>query len=152
MTVWATESKTKKGPKSQKTKNYQLVDWSVVDFLHAVLLLQLQVLLPEGVDGVNHDLDQLDLGVSQPVLVGDIVGVASLTTGLSTGAARLDCQLFSASLQRVNAVLGPAGQVDVDGGPHAGAEVGGAGVDVSVLLGQSVLLAGLGLDGLLDSL
>ena len=119
-------------------------------FLHAVLLLQLQVLLPEGVDGVNHDLDQLDLGVSQPVLVGDIVGVASLTTGLSTGAAGLDCQLLSASLQFVNALLGPAGEVDVDGGPHAGAEVGGAGVDVSVLLGQSVLLPGLGLDGLLD--
>merc|ERR1712072_98506 len=121
-------------------------------FLHAVLLLQLQVLLPEGVDGVNHDLDQLDLGVSQPVLVGDIVGVASLTTGLSTGAARLHVELLTASLQRVNAVLGPAGQVNVDGGPHAGAEVGGAGVDISVLLGQSVVLAGLSLDGLLDGL
>merc|ERR1739848_987039 len=119
--------------------------------LHAVLLLQLNVLLPEGVDGVNHDLDQLDLGVSQPVLVGDVVGVASLTTGLSPGPAGLDCQLFSASLQFVNPFLGQSRQVDVDGGPHAGAEVGGAGVDVSVLLGQSVLLAGLGLDGLLDS-
>ena len=42
--------------------------------LHSVLLLELQILLPESVDGVNHDLDQLDLGVSQPVLVGDIVG------------------------------------------------------------------------------
>ena len=42
-------------------------------FLHAVLLLQLQILLPQSVDGVNHDLDQLDLGVSQPVLVRDIV-------------------------------------------------------------------------------
>ena len=66
----------KKGPKSQKTKNYQLVDWSVVVRLHAVLLLQLQVLLPEGVDGVNHDLDQLDLGVAETVLVGDIISVA----------------------------------------------------------------------------
>merc|ERR1719411_485116 len=98
------------------------------------------------------DLDQLHLGVSQSVLVGDIVGVASLTTGLSTGAARLHVELLTASLQRVNAVLGPAGEVDVDGGPHAGAEVGGAGVDVSVLLGQSVVLPGLGLDGLLDRL
>merc|ERR1719337_175959 len=93
---------------------------------------------------------KLDLGVSQPVLVGDVVGVASLTTGLSTGATGLHIELLTASLQRVNAVLGPAGQVHVDGGPHAGAEVGGAGVDVAVLLGQSVLLAGLGLDGLLD--
>merc|ERR1711913_190135 len=103
-------------------------------FLHAVLLLQLQVLFPEGVDGVNHDLDQLDLGVSQPVLVGDVVGVASLTTGLSTGAAGLHVELLTASLQLVNAVLGPAGKVHVDGGPHAGAEVRGAGVDVAVLL------------------
>ena len=120
--------------------------------LHAVLLLQLNVLLPEGVDGVDHDLDQLDLGVSQPVLVGDIVGVASLTAGLSPGTAGLDSQLLTASLQLVHALLGPAGQVHVDGGPHAGAQVGGAGVDVSVLLGQSVVLAGLRLDGLLDSL
>ena len=120
--------------------------------LHAVLLLQLNVLLPEGVDGVNHDLDELDLGVSQPVLVGDIVGVASLTAGLPPGTAGLDRQLLTASLQLVHALLGPAGQVHVDGGPHAGAQVGGAGVDVSVLLGQSVVLARLGLDGLLDGL
>ena len=40
-----------------------------------MLLLPLEVLLPQGVDTVNHDLDQLDLGVSQSVLVGDVVGV-----------------------------------------------------------------------------
>ena len=45
-------------------------------FLHAVLLLPLEVLLPEGVDTVNHDLDQLNLGVSKTMLVGDVVGVA----------------------------------------------------------------------------
>ena len=67
--------------------------------LHAVLLLQLNVLLPEGVDGVNHDLDELDLGVSQPVLVGDIVGVASLTTGLSPGAARLEMKFLTSLLE-----------------------------------------------------
>ena len=120
--------------------------------LHSVLLLELQILLPQSVDGVNHDLDQLDLRVSQPVLVGDVVGVASLTPGLSTGTTGLDGQLLTASLQLVHALLGPAGQVHVDGGSHAGAEVGGAGVDVAVLLGQSVVLAGLSLHGLLDSL
>ena len=41
-----------------------------------VLLLELEVLLPQGVDGVNHDLDQLDLGVAETVLVGDVIGVA----------------------------------------------------------------------------
>ena len=120
--------------------------------LHSVLLLELEILLPESVDGVNHDLDELDLGVSEPVLVGDVVGVASLAAGLSAGATGLDSELLAASLQLVNGLLGPAGQVHVDGGPHAGAQVGGAGVDVSVLLGQSVVLAGLRLDGLLDSL
>ena len=41
-----------------------------------MLLLELEVLLPQGVDGVNHDLDELDLGVSEPVLVRDVVGVS----------------------------------------------------------------------------
>ena len=122
------------------------------DNLHSVLLLELNILLPESVDSVNHDLDQLDLGVSQPVLVGDVVGVTSLATRLSAGAAGLDSQLLTPGLQLVNSLLGPAGQVNVDRGSHASAQVGGAGVDVSVLLRQSVVLARLGLDRLLDSL
>ena len=44
--------------------------------LQAVLLLQGLVLLPEGVDTVNHGLDEGDLGVSKPVLVGHVVGAA----------------------------------------------------------------------------
>ena len=44
--------------------------------LHAVLLLELEVLLVQGVDAVNHALHKLDLGVAQTVLVGDVVGVA----------------------------------------------------------------------------
>ena len=43
--------------------------------LHAVLLLELQILLPQGVDSVNHDLDELNLRVSETVLVGDVIGV-----------------------------------------------------------------------------
>ena len=41
-----------------------------------MLLLELEVLLVEGVDTVNHALDELNLGVAQAVLVGDVVGVA----------------------------------------------------------------------------
>ena len=41
-----------------------------------MLLLELQILFPEGVDSVNHDLDQLDLGVAETVLVGDVISVA----------------------------------------------------------------------------
>ena len=47
-----------------------------VGCLHSVLLLELDVLLPEGVDSVDHALHELDLGVAEAVLVGDVVGVA----------------------------------------------------------------------------
>ena len=48
----------------------------VVVGLHAVLLLEFEVLLPEGVDAVDHALHELDLGVPEAVLVRDVVGVA----------------------------------------------------------------------------
>ena len=41
-----------------------------------VLLLELEVLLPQGIDGVNHDLNQLHLGIAETVLVGDVISVA----------------------------------------------------------------------------
>merc|ERR1712227_164049 len=120
--------------------------------LHSVLLLELEVLLPQGVDGVNHDLDQLDLGVAETVLVRDVIGVASLTTRLSLGATGLDSELLAPGLELVHGLGGPSREVHVDGGPHASAQVGGAGVDVSVLLGAGVVLASLSLDGISDSL
>ena len=40
----------------------------------------------------------------------------------------------------------------MDGGPHASAQVGGAGVDVAELLGQLEVLARLSLDAVTDSL
>ena len=125
---------------------------SSVRNLHAVLLLQLEVLLPEGVDTIDHGLDELNLGVAETVLVGNVVGVAGLAAGLAAGATGLESELLAPGLQLVDAVLGPAGKVDVDGGPHAGAKVGGAGVDVAELGGQQEVLAGLGLDGVADGL
>merc|ERR1719370_2435406 len=86
-------------------------------------LLVLLVLLPQGVDAINHLLDELNLGVSEPVLVGDVIGEASLATRLSTGSTGLQVKLLATSLQLVNAVLGPARQVNVDRGPHASAKV-----------------------------
>ena len=41
-----------------------------------MLLGELSVLLHQGVDAVNHLLDELHLGVAKSVLVGDIVGDA----------------------------------------------------------------------------
>ena len=133
-----------------------------------MFLLESLVFLPEGVDTVNHGLNKLDLGVSQPVLVGHVVGAAcgcqgksssedskKLTieaTRLSTGSTGLDCELLAPLLQGVKTLLGVSGQVNHDGGPHAGSEVGGAGVDVAELLGEGKVLAGLSLDGVSDSL
>ena len=110
------------------------------------------ILLPQGIDTIYHLLDQLNLGVPKPVLVRDVIGVAGLSTRLTLGAAGLQVQLLATGLQGVNAVLGPSGQVNMDRGPHAGTEVGGARVDISVLLIKAKVLAGLLLDGITDSL
>merc|ERR1712198_47467 len=40
----------------------------------------------------------------------------------------------------------------MDGGSHASSKIGWAGVDVSVLLGEGIVLARLGLDGIANSL
>ena len=76
----------------------------------------------------------------------------SLATRLTAGATGLDSQLLTPGLQLVNSLLGPSGQVNVDGGSHASAQVGGAGVDVAELGGQQEVLAGLSLDGVADGL
>jgi len=115
-------------------------------------LLELFVFVPEGVHTINHLLDELNLGVSEPVLVGDVVGVSGLATRLSTGATGLQVKLLATSLELVNTVLGPARQVNVDRGPHASTKVGGAGVDVAILLVKTEVLTSLSLHRVLDSL
>merc|ERR1719367_330364 len=86
------------------------------------------------------------------MLVGDVISVSSLATRFSAGSTGLDSKLLASGLELVNSLLGVAGEVNVDGGSHASTEVGGAGVDVTVLLGQSVVLAGLSLDTISDGL
>jgi len=120
--------------------------------LHAVLLLEFQVLLVQSVDTVNHGLDKLDLGVSQSVLVGDVISVSGLATRFTTGATGLDSEFLAPLLQSWETLLGPSGEVNVDRGPHASTQVGGAGVDVAELLRQLEVLARLSLDTVLDSL
>jgi len=124
----------------------------VLGYLHAVLLLELQVLLVEGVDTVNHGLDKGDFGVTQSMLVGNVVGVASLSTRFTTGSTGLDGQLLAPGLECWQTLLGPAWQVNVDRGPHASAQVGWAGVDVAKLGRNLEVLARLSLDRVLDSL
>ncbi len=141
-----------------------------------MLLLEFLVLLPQGVDSINHGLDKLHLRVAKTMLVGDVVGVTlilnsfcklitdynslnllltSLAAGLSLGATGLNLELLAPGLELVDGLGGPSGEVHVDRGPHACAQVGGAGVDVSVLLRKRIILARLGLNSstnLLDSL
>jgi len=117
-----------------------------------VLLLQFKILLPESIDTVNHGLNQLNLGVAQAVLVGNVIGVAGLTTRLTTGTTGLQAENLAPGLQTVDAVLGPARQVYVDGGAHASAQVGGAGVNIAELGAEQEFLAAFGPDGIADGL
>jgi len=119
--------------------------------LHSVLLLQFKILLPEGIDTINHGLDELNLGVAQAMFVGNVIGVTGLATRLAAGTTGLQAESLAPSLQSVNAIFGPAGQVHVDGGTHASAQVGGAGVNVAELGAEQELLAALSLDGVTDS-
>merc|ERR1719495_1498250 len=73
----------------------------MMNCLELMLELELLVLLDEGVDAVNHLLDQLDLAVAQSVLVGDIVGDTGLTAGLAAGAAGLEVEFLAAGLEFV---------------------------------------------------
>merc|ERR1712165_142661 len=120
--------------------------------LHSVLLLQFKILLPEGVDAINHGLDELNLRVTKTMFVGNVIGVSSLATRFTTGTTGLQVKGLTPGLQAINAVLGPAGQVNVDGGTHASAQVGGARVNVTELGGEQEVLARFSLDGVTDSL
>merc|ERR1719222_101328 len=109
--------------------------------LQTMFLLEVEVFFPQGVHSVNHLLDKLDLRVAKTVLVGHVISAAIIATRLSTGSTGLDSELLAPLLQGVNTFLGVSGQVNHDGSPHAGSEVGGAGVDVAVLLREGKFLA-----------
>ena len=44
--------------------------------LDSVLLLEFLVFLPQGVNSINHLLDELNLRVAKTMLVGDVISVA----------------------------------------------------------------------------
>merc|ERR1719369_2365959 len=117
-----------------------------------MLLLPFQVLLPQSVDTVNHDLDQLNLRVSKTMLVGNVISTSSLTTRFSTSSARLYGKFFTASLKFVNRFLGPARKVNMNRCTHASSKIGGARVDKSVLLREGIIFASLSLDRVSNSL
>ena len=69
-----------------------------------------------------------------------------MSTRFTTGSTGLYAQLFTSGLKTINAVLGPSGEVNVDGSSHASAEIGWARVDIAELLRQLEVFAGFGLD------
>jgi len=116
------------------------------------LALQLLVLLPQSVDSINHLLNQFNLRIAQPVLVGDVIGMTSLSTRLTTGATGLQVKLFTSCFQLVNRVVGPARKINMDRSSHTSAKVGGARVNVTILFVQAEVLARFLLDRFLHSL
>merc|ERR1712178_640967 len=78
--------------------------------------------------------------------------LTSLATGFTTGSTGLNSKLLTSSLELVNSLLGPSWKVNMDRGSHTSTKIGGARVDVSVLLGEGIVLARLSLNRLLDSL
>merc|ERR1719356_1891885 len=78
---------------------------AIVRTLYNLFPLKSQVFLPQCIDTINHFLDQLNLGVTRSVLVGDVVSVTSLTTRLSTSTTGLQMKLLASGLQFVHTVL-----------------------------------------------
>jgi len=117
-----------------------------------MFLLPFQIFFVESINCINHDLDQLDLRVSKTMLVGDVISASSLATRFSAGSTGLDSELLTASLELVNTFLGPAREVNVDGGTHTSSKVGGAGVDITILLRESKFLSRFSLDRISNSL
>ena len=78
--------------------------------------------------------------------------LTSLATRFTTGSTGLETHAVTSGLQSVNGVLGPAGEVDVDGCTHTSSQVGGARVDITEFGGDLEVLARFSLDRISDSL
>jgi len=98
-----------------------------------------------SLDTVVHVLDEVDLRAAESTEVGDVEDAVVGLGVLAVGTTDLDVVLVGDSLELV---LRPAelGELDVDGGAHASAEVGGARGDVTEMLvvGKLSLLLDLG--------
>jgi hypothetical protein len=86
--------------------------------------------LDEGLDTVVHVLGQFDLVAAESSQVGDIEDTIVSLGMLTVSTADLDEVLVSDGLELVLVLL-KLGELDVDGGSHAGTEVGGAGRNVT---------------------
>ena len=78
--------------------------------------------------------------------------LTSLATRFTTGATGLETHAIASGLQSINGVLGPSGEVNVDGCTHTSSQVGWARVDITEFGGDLEVLARFSLDGISDSL
>ena len=74
----------------------------------------------------------------------------NLTTRFPMSFTGLDSELLTVSLELINRFLCPAREVNMDRGTHTSFEIGGAGVDESVLFRESKVLATLSLNKVME--
>merc|ERR1719342_632512 len=98
--------------------------------------------LDEETDTVADELEELDLGVTDAVGVGDIVGAVGGGGVDTTGSALLETEEVEDFVQLL-LVLGHGGELDVDTGAEASSQVGWAGQDVAEMLVPHVRVAAL---------
>jgi len=113
---------------------------------------QSNILFVESVHSINHLLHQLHFTVSQPMLVGDVIGDSSLSSRFTTSSTGLEVKLFTSSSEDLGTKLGPAWEINVDRGSHASSKVSWAGVDVTIPFIQHEIMTRFLLDRILHSL
>jgi len=96
-------------------------------------LPQLFVFLPQSINTINHLLYKLNLWVSKPVFVGNVISVSSLTTWLSSGSSWLKMKFLTSCLQFINTMSSPARKINMNRCSHSCSKIGWAWVNVSIL-------------------
>merc|ERR1719326_926505 len=128
------------------------MSFSQSNILNSMSFSQSNIFLVESVDSVNHLLHKFNLTISQPMLVGDIIGDTSLSSGFSASSTRLKVKLLASGSKDLGSQLGPAWEVNVNRGSHSCAKVCRAGMDVTISFIQHEVMSRFFLDRILDSL
>merc|ERR1711990_1293980 len=89
--------------------------------------------LDEEGDTIDDELQELDLGITDTIGVGDVVGAVAGGGVDTTGTTLLETEEVQDGVEFL-LILGEAGKFDVDTGAETGSQVGWAGQDVSEML------------------
>merc|ERR1719474_2625381 len=128
------------------------MSFSQSNILNSMSFSQSNIFLVKSVDPINHLLHKFDLTVSQPMLVGDIVGDTRLSSGFSASSTRLKVKLLASGSKNLGSQLGPAWEINVNRSSHSCAKVCRAGMDVTISFIQHKVMSRFLLDRILDSL